>query len=63
MIDRVPYVPVPVAKIVEIMGAPDSHVGNSHTFISKEHEKQTDFLYLEVNKEEKVTGWKLDHIS
>jgi hypothetical protein len=63
LIDRVAYQPIPVSKILEVMGEPDSLVDRCYTFFSKDKEKQTGYLYLEVDKQGKVTGWKLDNIS
>jgi hypothetical protein len=63
LIDRVPYVAIPVSKILEVMGEPDSLVDRCYTFFSKDKEKQTGYLFLEVDKEGKVKGWKLDNIS
>jgi hypothetical protein len=39
-----------------------SSFGIERTF-SKDQEQQTGYLYLEVDKQGKVTGWKLDNIS
>lgn len=63
LIDRMPYMPVPVAKIAEVLGEPDSLVDRCYTYFSKNKEKQTGYLFLEVDKDGKVTGWKLDNIS
>jgi hypothetical protein len=63
LIDRMPFVPIPVSKIVEVMGEPDSLAGNCYTYVSKDNEKQTGYLFLEVDKEGKVKSWKLDNIS
>jgi hypothetical protein len=37
--DRVPYQPIPVSKILEVMGEPDSLVDPCYTFFSKDKEK------------------------
>jgi hypothetical protein len=63
LIDRVPYQPIPVSKIVEVMGEADAVVDRCYTFFSKDNEKQTGYLYLETDKQGTVTGWKLDNIS
>ena len=63
LIDRVPFVAIPVSKIVEVMGEPDSLVDRCYTFFSKDRGKQTGYLYLETDKQGKLTGWKLDNIS
>jgi len=63
LIDRQPFEKIPVSKIVDVLGEPDSLVGNCYTYLSKDKERQTGFLFLEVDKEGKVKGWKLDNIS
>ncbi len=63
LIDRMPFVPIPVSKIEEVMGEPDSLVDRCYTYFSKDKEKQTGYLFLEVDKVGKVKGWKLDNIS
>jgi hypothetical protein len=44
LIDRVPYQPIPVSKIVEVMGEADSVVDRCYTFFSKDKEKRTGYL-------------------
>jgi hypothetical protein len=63
LLDWAPSQPIPVSKILEVMGEPDSLVDRCYTFFSKDQEKQTGYLYLEVDDQGKVTGWKLDNIS
>jgi len=63
LIDWAPSQPIPVSKILEVMGEPDSLVDRCCTFFSKDQGKQTGYLYLEVDNQGKVTGWKLDNIS
>ena len=63
LVDWAPPQPIPVSKILEVMGEPDSLVDRCYTFFSKDQGKQTGYLYLEVDKQGKVTGWKLDNIS
>ena len=63
LIDSAPSQPIPVLKILEVMGEPDSLVDRCCTFFSKDQGKQTGYLYLEVDNQGKVTGWKLDNIS
>ncbi len=63
LIDRVPYVSVPMLKIIEVLGQPDSQVGGSSTYFATHEGKQNGYLYLELNSEGNVTGWKLDNIS
>ncbi len=45
------------------MGEADSVVDRCYTFFSKDKEKRTGYLYLETDKQGKVTGWKLDKFS
>jgi len=63
LVGRAPREGVLVAKIVEVLGEPDSLVSGCYTFYSKEKGKQTGYLYLETDKQGKVTGWKLDNVS
>ena len=63
LIDWAPSQPIPVSKILEVMGEPDLLVDRCYTFFSKDQGKQTGYLYLEVDNQGKVTGWKLDNIS
>jgi hypothetical protein len=63
LIDRQPFEKIAVSRIVDVLSEPDSLVGNCYTYVSKDEERQTGFLFLEVDREGKVTGWKLDNIS
>jgi hypothetical protein len=63
LVERMTCEEVLVSKIVEVLGQPDSLVSGCYTFYSKNEEKQTGFLYLETDKQGRVTGWKLDTVS
>jgi hypothetical protein len=59
-----------VSTILKVIGEPDafgelSPTGDksSYTYFSKDKGKQTGYLYLEADKQGKVTAWRLDNIS
>jgi hypothetical protein len=62
LIDRVPYQPIPVSKIVEVMARP-TRWSTVATLSFQKIRKNGPDIYLETDKQGKVTGWKLDKFS
>jgi hypothetical protein len=60
VIDREPYVPIPVSTILAVMGEPDSLVDRCYTYFSRDEGRQSGCLFLEADKDGRVTGWQLD---
>jgi hypothetical protein len=59
LVARMPREDAYIAELMEVMGEPDSVVDRCYTYFTKE--EFHGWLYLETDKQGKVTGWKLEN--